>query len=334
MAVRIGIIGAGGIAQHHAKTLCTLPEATIAAAADPNQANAKVFADSYGSRTYSDAARMLEGESDLDAVMIASGADVRLEPIRQVCERGVALFCEKPPALDLASAVAAKEAIERAGILNTVGFQTRWSPSAKRLRELMTGRRILFARVVIAWPVFKWVEDGLAPGRLYTKAGCGGPMIEQGIHYQDVLRYITQDEPVWVQAVADLGKTEPIEGRDCEDTTIVTARHASGMVSAHVHNWSHVEHLLQMQLVGNEFDLTWRIDEGEVVVGRLDGKDVDERLEANPYAEEMKGFVAAVAAKDQSMLRSTYADACKSLAVCVAATRAVETRSAQDIENV
>jgi hypothetical protein len=95
-----------------------------------------------------------------------------------------------------------------------------------------------------------------------------------------------------------------------------------------------VEHLLQIHLVGNEFDLTWRINEGEVVVGRLDGEDVDERVEADAYVEEMKGFVAAVAAKDQSMLRSTYADACKSLSVCVAATRALETQSPQDVEKV
>ena len=334
MTVNIGIVGAGGIARHHAKTLGTLAEAKIVSVADPDPDNGKVFADAYGARVYGDAAAMLAGEADLHAVMLAASADVRLEPIRQVCDRKLALFCEKPPALDLGTAIEARDAITQAGILNTVGFQSRWSLAATRMRELVADRPRLFARIVVAWPVFDWVKDGLAPERLYTHAGCGGPMIEQGIHYQDVLRYITDDEPVRVHAVGEIGRTQPIDGRDCEETTIVTARHASGMLSTHVHNWSHTEALLELQVVGDAFDLTWHMHESERLTGRLDGEDIDERFDADPYVEEIRGFVDAVAQNDPTILRSPYADACKTLAVCQAATRAVKTGAPQDVEDV
>jgi len=334
MTVNIGIVGAGWAGQQHAKTLASLPDAAVVAAADPDASRAKDLADKYDARVYSNVAEMLAAESDLHAVIVATEATVRLEPIQAACDRKLAVFCEKPPALDLASALKVRDVIERAGILNAVGFQSRWSPSAHRMRELITGRRPLFAQITVAWPVFGWVKDGIAPQRLYTKSGCGGPMIEQGIHYQDVLRYITSDEPVHVHAMAELGRTEPIDGRDCEDTTVVLARHESGMFSTHVQNWSRPETLHRIQVVGDAFDLTWPISEGEKVVGRLDGQEVDERFEADPYVEEIRGFIAAVAQNDQTIIRSTYADACRTFAVCEAATRAVRTGVPQNVERV
>ncbi len=334
MTVNVGIIGLGWAGRTHTKHLAGVSDAAVVAGVDPDESRATSFGEEHGVAVYASVREMLDARDDLHAVMVASDASVRLEPIEAACERKLAVFCEKPPALDLATARKIRDVIEQAGVLSAVGFQSRWSPAAKRLRELLGDRPRLFARILIAWPVFDWVKDGLAPKRLYLKSGCGGPMIEQGIHYQDVLRYITGDEPVHVQALAELGTTEPREGRDCEDTTLVTVRHASGMLSTHVHNWSHTEAVLQLQVVGNAFDLTWLISEGERIVGRLDGDDVDETFEADPYVEEVRGFVAAVAAGDQSMIRSSYADACRTLAVCEAAARAVETGQGQDVERI
>jgi predicted dehydrogenase len=278
--------------------------------------------------------QLLQAEPNLDAVFVTADAATRLEPIRAVCDHGLALFCEKPPALDLSTAQEISHLIQHAGIINSVGFQYRWSAAATRMRELISARSPLFARMVVAWPVFDWVRDGKAPTRLYDKSVCGGPIIEQAIHYQDVLRYITSDEPVHVHAMAAIGRTQPIEGRDSEETTILTAHHASGMLSTHVHNWSHTEALLQLQLVGNEFDLTWHIHEGEHITGRLDGEDVDERYETDCYVEEIRGFVAAVASDDRTLIRSTYADASQTLAVCEAAAHAVETGQGHKVKRI
>jgi predicted dehydrogenase len=333
MTIKVGVVGLGWPGQQHTKVLASIPGVEVAAFADLDGERTAAFAKEYGARGYGHWKDMLEGESRLDAVILATPAKVRLEPIEAVAARGIALFCEKPPALDLATGLKAAEAVRRADIINSVGFQYRWAPQAERTRELIAGRPRLFARLAVAWPVFDWVSKGQAPSILYSKAASGGPMIEQGIHFQDILRYVTQDEPVVVQATAELGRTQPIQGRDSEDSTVVVARHASGMLSTHVQNWSHTGTLLQMQIVGDDFDLTWDIATGEIT-GGVAGRPVNEKPEGDCYLEEIHGFVRAVAQHDQNIVRSDYLDACKTLAVCEAAARAVLTGAAQQVSAI
>ncbi|HEY8667608.1 MAG TPA: Gfo/Idh/MocA family oxidoreductase [Tepidisphaeraceae bacterium] len=332
MSINVGIVGLGFPGQQHTKSLASLPGAKIAAFADLDAGRVGKFAAEHHARAYSDWRQMLEGEPALDAVILATPAKVRLEPIAAICDRGVALFCEKPPAVDMKTAWEAAALIRRAGIINSVGFQFRWSPLAGRMREMISARPRLFARIVVAWPVFSWVRQGGAPIYLYEKAKCGGPLIEQAIHYQDVLRYITADEPIEVMAMGELGRTEPRggqQGRDCEETTALIARHASGMLTSHIHNWSHNGTLIQLQVVGEDFDLTWLMPakEGGTLVGTIDGKAVNETDATDFYAEEIRGFIEAVARKDQTILRSDYTDACKSMAVCHAGAEAVFTQT-------
>ncbi len=324
MPIKVGIVGLGWAGQQHTKVLASLPEAKIVAFADLDPERVAAFADQHGARAYGHWKDMLGGEPELDAVILATPAQVRLEPIEAIAARKIALFCEKPPALDVATALKAADAIRRAGIINSVGFQYRWAPPAQRMRELIAGRPRLFARIAVAWPVFDWVRDGLAPSHLYSKAKSGGPLIEQGIHFQDVLRYITEDEPLCLHAMAELGRTQPREGRDSEDTTLVLARHQSGMLSTHVQNWSHSRTILQLQIVGDDFDLTWNIANGELS-GTLAGEPLREALTGDPHSEEMHGFVSAVARREQAIIRSSYLDACWSLAACEAAALSIST---------
>lgn len=325
MSVKIGVVGLG-IGGQHVCSLAKIPDAEIVAFADLDNERVQMFAKEHGARAYSDWKALLDGEDELDALILATPAQVREEPIRAICQQGIALFCEKPPALTLAEAQRIRAAIDRAGVLNSVGFMYRWSPLAEKMRDLIAGRTRLFARGVVAWPVFDWVISGGAPKNLFRKAFCGGPLIEQAIHYQDVLRYITEDEPVLVQAVAELGSLISTKGRDCEETTAYLLRHESGMLSTHVHNWSHKGTIMEIQIVGDTYNLTWQMGDNDMrLTGVVDGKTINEAVKPNYYSDEIVGFVNAVKANDQSLIRSSYADACQSLAVCVAAAEAVTT---------
>jgi len=323
--VHIGLVGLG-IGQTHLRHLAEIPGAKIAAIADLDFNKASEFAAKHGANAYPDWRAMLDAETNLDAVILATPAKIRREPITAIAERGLALFCEKPPATNLAEALEISQIITASGILNTVGFMYRWEPLAKRFRDLAAGHHLLFARGLYAWPVLGRVKDGAFPKNLLLKSGCGGPLIEQAIHFLDVLRYITGDEPVAVQAFADLGTLYEHAGRDSEETTAYILRHESGLVSNHVHNWSHQGCLLQTQVIGEKLELTWNMEPGNMrLSGSVDGVAIDEHAASTGYWDEMAGFVEAVRTGDQCLLRSPYADACKSLAVCEAGNRAVET---------
>jgi predicted dehydrogenase len=130
-------------------------------------------------------------------------------------------------------------------------------------------------------------------------------------------------EPVEVDAAASMGDRFPTAGRDCEETTVLTVRHASGMLTSHVHNWSFPGALMQTQVVGPGYDLTWHMQFNERLTGTLDGQPIDETRPGDMYRLQLEGFVRAVAEKDASALRSPYPDAVRSLAVCAAAAVSV-----------
>ena len=60
-----------------------------------------------------------------------------------------------------------------------------------------------------------------------------------------------------------------------------------------------------------------------MLTGTVDGTPVRECFEADIYNLEIAGFVDAVAQADQTGIRSSYADACQTLALCLAANAAV-----------
>ena len=61
---------------------------------------------------------------------------------------------------------------------------------------------------------------------------------------------------------------------------------------------------------------------------------VDENPAGDPHQDEIRAFVIAVAQHDQNIVRSDYLDACKTLAVCEAAARAVLTGAAQQVSAI
>jgi hypothetical protein len=86
--------------------------------------------------------------------------------------------------------------------------------------------------------------------------------------------------------------------------------------------------------VGEKYDLTWHMAKGSMkLVGTVDGQEVNQPGESECYFDEMVGFIKAVQNNDQSLIRSSYADACKTLAVCEAGTNAIASGSAIPIRS-
>ena len=327
MSKKIALVGLGWAGQKHLDTLAGMSNVDIVAIADLNDARVKEQAAKHQAHAYTTWKQLLDGEKDLDGIVLATPPAVRLQPIAAICQRKLPMFCEKPAAANLSTALQAAAMIEAAGILNTVGFQYRWHPLATKMKELVAGRQRLFHRIIVAWPVLDWVAGGGVPKSLYSKAASGGPLVEQGVHFQDALRYITADEPAAVQGWAFLGPNHPAEGRDSEETTSLNIRHRSGLLTSHIQNWSfRAGPLLQTQIVGLDWELTWTMAGEGKLTGIIDGEPIDEPQPegCDAHAAEIEGFVKAIIANDQSMLRSSYRDACQTLAVCETAQMAVQ----------
>lgn len=105
--LRVGMVGAGWVTQHHLAGWARLPDrARVVAIADPNPDAARARADAFSiGQTFASAAKMLE-HSELDAVDVATPREFHAEVVRLAAERGLAVLCQKPLAPTLADAQA------------------------------------------------------------------------------------------------------------------------------------------------------------------------------------------------------------------------------------
>jgi len=190
MTVRVGFLGGGFIAHYHGKMLHTSGvDAEIALVHDPDPAKAEGFAQASGATMVDTVDDVL---SQVDAVYVCTWTAEHPRLVAEVAARGLPVFCEKPLAVDLASALTMVEDVRRAGVINQVGLVLRDSPAFGYLRHLINQPES--GRVMSV--VFR--DDQYIPiqgqyGSTWradpTKAG-SGTLLEHSIHDLDILEWM------------------------------------------------------------------------------------------------------------------------------------------------
>ncbi len=133
--IKIGLIGAGGIAGTHVKKFTELPDrCRIVAIADPVEPAAKKLAESCGAKPFSKFEDFL---SEVDAVVI--GSPNFLHPAQTIAcaQAGKHVWCEKPMALEDADAERMVAAVEKAGVASFVGFSVRFDAQQVKMKEVL-----------------------------------------------------------------------------------------------------------------------------------------------------------------------------------------------------
>src|SRR6478672_5043393 len=124
--IAIGLIGAGRIGTSHARLIADrVPDARLAAVADPRPEAAAALADRHGSRAVADPQALID-DPEIDAVVITASSQAHADLVVAASRAGKAIFCEKPMALSLADADRALRAAEEAGVILQVGFNRRF----------------------------------------------------------------------------------------------------------------------------------------------------------------------------------------------------------------
>jgi predicted dehydrogenase len=143
--VRVGLLGAGGIAPEHADALLLLPDVRMVAVCDLDQARARTLADQYRiPNTYNSFAAMLEQEP-LDVVHILTQPQHHLSPALECLRAGVSVYVEKPLALSVADCrQIASEAASR-NLAAGVNHQVARLPAMEEIVQAARDRR--FGRI-------------------------------------------------------------------------------------------------------------------------------------------------------------------------------------------
>ena len=223
MTVRFGVLGVGRIGRIHARNLATQVEgAELVAIADPRMDVAReVAARWHVPHVYADYHDVLR-HPQVDAVVIATPTDTHARIIVEAAEAGKHIFCEKPIALDLAAIDQALETVERAGVKLQVGFNRRFDPTFKRVRELV-------AQGAVGTPHLLRItsRDPEPPPLEYVKVS-GGIFLDMTIHDFDMARYLMGEEVEEVYAMGAVLVDPSIGQAGDVDTAVVTLRFRSG----------------------------------------------------------------------------------------------------------
>ena len=137
--VKIGVIGAGGIANFHAKYYKEMPNVEIISVADIVGEKAVNFAKSWNippKNIFTDYREMLDNV-DLDAVIVATPHRYHAEPTIYALKRGIHVMVEKPMASNANEALEMYRAALASDKILMVGFQNRFDNQIIAAKKLV-----------------------------------------------------------------------------------------------------------------------------------------------------------------------------------------------------
>jgi len=132
--LRVGVVGAGTMGQHHVRVLSQTSGIIFAGLYDSDSSRAKEICLRHGCDSFRDLEELLER---IDAVTIAAPTSLHWEIGGKCLERGIHTLMEKPLAHDLPSARSLVELARRAGAVLMVGHIERYNPAIGKMMEIL-----------------------------------------------------------------------------------------------------------------------------------------------------------------------------------------------------
>ncbi len=223
--IRVGVIGAGRIGKIHARNLATcVSGARVTAIADPVYDAACELAEQlHISQVTADYREVLDS-SEVDAVAICSSTNTHAPMMIEAAQAKKHIFCEKPIAYDLARIDEALSEVEKAGVLLQIGFNRRFDPNFKKVREMVAGGKVGEPHILRITS-----RDPAPPPIEYVKVS-GGIFFDMTIHDFDMSRYLMGSDVEEIYAAGGVLVDPQIGAAGDIDTAVVTLRFKNGAI--------------------------------------------------------------------------------------------------------
>lgn len=224
----IGIIGAGLIADFHAKAIQSLDNAKLTGICGTNQEKAQKLAKKYGCKKFDNYSEMLDS-SDIDVVTIATPSGAHMEPAVEAARFGKHVICEKPLEITLEKIDKMMDAHSKAGTYLGGIFNFRYDETTEVIKEAVNAGRlgtITYAAIYVPW----WRSNDYYKGWHGTwELDGGGAMMNQSIHMVDLLQYVVGPVSSLAAFTSKLGHPQ-IETEDTATCTVQFKNNALGII--------------------------------------------------------------------------------------------------------
>ena len=192
--LRMGFIGAGGIAIGHYQRFAAVKEAEVVALTEPSAASLKRFcAQCSGAAAlpvYGDYREMLARET-LDGVVILSPHTAHYEQICVSLKQGLHVLSEKPMVCSIKHA---KEVIAKAKAAEKVlmlSYQRHFDPMFRYMRDVIASGKLGEVQFVQAIQAQEWLQLTRGTWRQVPEESGGGQLNDSGSHLIDIVMWVT-----------------------------------------------------------------------------------------------------------------------------------------------
>ncbi len=225
MALGFGIIGCGMIANFHARAIRDTPGAKLVACFDSVSQAAERLAASTGCKAYASLGGML-ADPAVHVVTVGTPSGAHREPALAAARAGKHVIVEKPLEITLRRCDAIIEACDKAGVVLSTIFPSRFHDSSVEVKRAVDQGR--FGRLTVGDAYVKWYRT-----QQYYDSGAwrgtwqldgGGALMNQAIHSVDLLAWL-MGPVVEVRAQTGLLAHERIA---VEDVAVAAVRFANG----------------------------------------------------------------------------------------------------------
>lgn len=228
--LKLGLIGAGAIAQSYVRVLAEMRDLTVVAVTDVRPEAARAMAETFGCDSYGSHEQMA-ADKKLDIVVICTPPSTHRDLCLFFLSRKIHVLCEKPLTIDVPSAARVLEAARSAGVTFAMASKFRYVEDVIRAKSILAsgilGDLLLFensftSRVDMS---NRWNSDPTVSG--------GGVLIDNGTHSLDIMRYL----------LGPLAEVQAVEGKrsrglGVEEMVHLSVRSESGVTCSIDLSWS------------------------------------------------------------------------------------------------
>ena len=297
----VAVIGTGFWGRNHARVYNELESTNLIAICDVNAERAKAIADQFGVKAYTNSSRMLKNK-EIDAVNVCTWSTMLAKEAQKALHAGKHVLVEKPMATNTKQAEKLLATADENGLQLTVGFLMRFIPGLQHIREAVENKKIGDLVSATAKRVSQWPE----------RIGDVGVVKDTAIHDIDIMRYISNQDPISVYA-----KTGNMKHRQFEDYAQIMLTFEGGESAFIESNWLTPYKTRTLTVTGS--DAIMRLD---YITQELWIEDAKETLQPRrpfqePLKAELQHFVECITEKKKPLV--TGVDGLKALQIAMAA---------------
>ena len=290
--MKFGIIGAGMIANFHAKAIAAMDGGELHSFYGRRQEAVDELVAENGGIGYTDLDAFL-ADPELDIVTIATPSGAHLEPALAAAKAGKHVVCEKPLEVTPERIDQMIAACDEAGVTLSGIFNRRFHPAMDVFKKAVDDGR--FGQLTLCDATVKWHRD-----QAYYDSGAwrgtwaldgGGALMNQSIHLIDQLIYLAGDVAAVSASMACLAH----EGIEVEDTAVAILEFkngARGIIQGSTACYSSTGHPGEVNLCGDQGSV-FLSDEKFRVWDFAEAKPEDEDIQANLMTTSEGGGLGA-----------------------------------------